>query len=93
MNEETLDHEMDNSPVQPFHMHEKKEFQSTPPDMWEEWTKGVVTMTCHNCGHVQPLGDEQDNGIQIMLPMTNYHSVRLVCSQCNSAMELHFVKK
>lgn len=75
-----------------YHMHDKKEFNELDTSEWVEWTKGDLVMTCHNCGNVDTVAEDIEHGIQTILPVDNHNEIRLVCSQCNSAMSLHFTR-
>ena len=74
-----------------IHMFEPKTFTIPEGDDRQNFTKGDLVVTCHNCGNEDLLSAGVEHGIQVVLPTNNWHEVRLTCSKCNSAMSLHFV--
>ncbi len=77
----------------PVHMFPKVNFEEVPDEGKVEWSKGYLTMTCHNCKHELRVFDEpHEKGRQFILPITNFHEITLICPNCNSAMSLHYVK-
>jgi len=75
-----------------IHIFEKKVYNVPEGDDRVEWTKGDLVVTCHNCGEEQTLSKSIETGIQVILPVNNWHEVRLSCDKCNSSMSLHFTK-
>ena len=74
---------------QVIHVFDKKDFVT--PEERIMWTKGDLVITCHNCGHENLLQKGIENGIRIDLFTNNTQEIRLECTECNSAMSMHFV--
>lgn len=72
------------------HIFPAKDFPVVPEEDRVEWTKGDLVTVCHNCGNVDVVAKEIESGIQAILPVDNHNEIRLVCSNCNSALSLRF---
>lgn len=75
-----------------FYKFEEKEFIIPEEKDRVSWTKANLVITCHNCGNVDTIATDIENGIRIDLFPNNYQEIRVPCTRCNSVMSMHFVK-
>ena len=62
---------------------------STEPT-FKRFDYGDLTMTCSHCGHSEVVEKGIKDGLQFVLPTTDEHKLRLVCSKCGISLEMTF---
>ena len=55
-----------------------------------KWDYGDLYLVCSHCGHKETVEKGVKDGLQFVLPTTDEHKVKLVCSNCGVSLTLAF---
>jgi len=57
-----------------------------------KWEYGDLVMVCSHCGHTEVIEKGLKDGLQFVLPTTSEHKLKLACSKCGVALDMHFTE-
>lgn len=69
----------------------KKEFEDKVRDH-RTFAFGNLQLECGRCGHIETLELGVESGIQIVLPTTDKHELKMVCPKCRNFTRLYFTE-
>ena len=53
---------------------------------------GNLQLECGRCGHIEVLELGVESGIQVILPTTDKHELKMVCPKCKNFTRLYFTE-
>jgi hypothetical protein len=63
-----------------------------PKQDYRTFDFGNLNLGCGRCGHDEILELGVESGIQVVIPTTDKHELRLVCPKCKNFMRLYFTE-
>jgi hypothetical protein len=68
------------------------EVKGTPKLDYRTFDFGNLCLECGRCGHVEILELGVESGVQIIVPTTDKHELRMVCPKCKNFTRLYFTE-
>jgi len=59
---------------------------------YKQFDFGDLQMSCGRCGEITLMDSGVEGGIQLLLPTTDKHEMKMVCQKCGNFMRLYFTE-
>jgi hypothetical protein len=69
-----------------------EETVATPKLDYRDFDYGDLKLECGRCGETTLIDEGIEHGIQVILPTTDKHELKLTCTNCKNSLRLFFTE-